>query len=177
MPDSRRARFIALSRAGASIIGQKYSPRSREFRQRRNAGAILIGRGASRQCPTPLSEFPQRSNGRCGLSSASRRNPRRSDNRDDCRRGKRAPICAALLHRGLVIATKGGKVRYGPGQRGVNGSSKHLRAAAEGRRRRLRVDTIDLYFLHAPDPSVELEDSFGTALSRRDELAVNGAAR
>lgn len=62
---------------------------------------------------------------------------------------------------GLVVATKGGLERTGPGQWPRNGRPEHLQAACEGSLRRLRVDTIDLYQLHAPDPEVPYEESVG----------------
>src|SRR5271166_1947545 len=52
---------------------------------------------------------------------------------------------------GLVIATKGGWERPGPGQWTHNASPKHLTEALEGSLKRLRVDRIDIYQLHAPD--------------------------
>jgi len=61
----------------------------------------------------------------------------------------------------LVIATKGGLVRPGPGRWGPDGRPEHLREALEGSLRRLRVDMIDLYQLHRPDPNVPLEESIG----------------
>jgi aryl-alcohol dehydrogenase-like predicted oxidoreductase len=62
---------------------------------------------------------------------------------------------------GLVIATKGGIVRPSPERWDSNGRPSHLRAACEASLRRLRVDRIDLYQLHAIDPRVPLEDSLG----------------
>ena len=62
---------------------------------------------------------------------------------------------------GLVIATKGGLLRTGPGQWPADGSPKHLREALEGSLRRLRVDRIDIYQFHRPDPKVPFEDSVG----------------
>ena len=61
----------------------------------------------------------------------------------------------------LVIATKGGLLRTGPGQWPVDGSPKHLREALEGSLSRLRVDHIDIYQFHRPDPKVPFEDSVG----------------
>ena len=61
----------------------------------------------------------------------------------------------------LVIATKGGLVRPGPGRWDADGHPEHLREALEGSLRRLGVDTIDLYQLHRPDPKVPLEESIG----------------
>lgn len=71
-------------------------------------------------------------------------------------------LIAEALHpypEGLVIATKGGMVRPGPGRWEREGDPAHLRRACEGSLRRLRLERIDLYQLHAPDPSVPLERS------------------
>ncbi len=62
---------------------------------------------------------------------------------------------------GLVIATKGGIVRPSPERWDSDGRPSHLRAACEASLRRLRVERIDLYQLHAIDPRVPLEDSLG----------------
>jgi pyridoxine 4-dehydrogenase len=69
----------------------------------------------------------------------------------------------------LVIATKGGWNRPGPNQWTHDSSSAHLRAAVEGSLKRLRVDRIDLYQLHAPDPVVPLEESVGTLAELQEE--------
>jgi pyridoxine 4-dehydrogenase len=73
---------------------------------------------------------------------------------------------------GLVIATKGGLERSGPGQWSRNGKPEHLREACDGSLRRLGVDRIDLYQLHAPDPSVPYEESLGTVAELREEGKV-----
>ncbi|HEX3550386.1 MAG TPA: aldo/keto reductase [Candidatus Elarobacter sp.] len=62
---------------------------------------------------------------------------------------------------GLLIATKAGWQRPGPGQWLPDGRPAHLRAAVEGSARRLRVDRIDLLQYHTPDPEVPFEESFG----------------
>jgi pyridoxine 4-dehydrogenase len=69
----------------------------------------------------------------------------------------------------LVIATKGGQVRPGPGQWVPDGRPEHLRSALEGSLRRLRLERIDLYQLHRPDPKVPFEDSVGTLARMREE--------
>jgi len=69
----------------------------------------------------------------------------------------------------LVIATKGGLERTGPGQWPRNGRPEHLREACEGSLRRLRLDAIDLYQLHTVDPDVPYEESLGTLVELRDE--------
>jgi pyridoxine 4-dehydrogenase len=60
---------------------------------------------------------------------------------------------------GLVVATKGGWERPGPGQWTHNASPKHLTEALEGSLKRLRLDRIDVYQLHAPDNAVSFEAS------------------
>jgi pyridoxine 4-dehydrogenase len=69
---------------------------------------------------------------------------------------------------GLVIATKGGATRSGPSQWARNGRPEHLRAACEGSLRRLRLERIDLYQLHAVDPAVSFEEQIGTLRELRD---------
>ena len=69
----------------------------------------------------------------------------------------------------LVIATKGGLVRPGPGRWEPNGRPRHLREACEGSLRRLKVDTIDVYQFHRPDSRVPFEDSVWALAELRDE--------
>ena len=69
----------------------------------------------------------------------------------------------------LVIATKGGLVRPGPGRWDRNGRPRHLREACEGSLRRLGVDTIDVYQFHRPDSRVPFEDSVWALAELRDE--------
>jgi pyridoxine 4-dehydrogenase len=73
----------------------------------------------------------------------------------------------------LVIATKGGLVRPGPGRWDADGRPEHLREACEGSLRRLRLDQIPLYQLHRVDPRVPLADSIGTLA----ELKAEGKIR
>src|SRR4249920_1097157 len=68
----------------------------------------------------------------------------------------------------LVIATKGGLVRPGPGRWDPDGRPEHLRQACEGSLRRLRLDQIPLYQFHRPDPAVPLEDSIGALVELKD---------
>jgi pyridoxine 4-dehydrogenase len=69
----------------------------------------------------------------------------------------------------LVIATKGGLERTGPGQWPVNGRPEHLIEACEGSLRRLRLDQIPLYQFHRPDPAVPLEDSIGALVTLKEQ--------
>src|SRR3984885_14509872 len=73
----------------------------------------------------------------------------------------------------LVIATKGGQVRPGPGRWEPDGRPEHLREACEGSLRRLRLEQIPLYQFHTLDPKVPLADSIG-ALA---ELKAEGKIR
>ena len=61
----------------------------------------------------------------------------------------------------LVIATKGGLLRPRPGAWVPDGRPEHLKRALDGSLRRLKIDRIDLYQLHAPDPKVPFADSVG----------------
>ncbi len=68
----------------------------------------------------------------------------------------------------LVIATKGGYTRQGPGRWRTNGRPKYLREACEGSLRRLKLDRVDLYQLHRPDRRIPFERSL-EALARLRE--------
>jgi len=81
-------------------------------------------------------------------------------------------LIAEALHPypdGLVIATKGGLTRAGPGSWHRDCSPEHLREACEGSLARLRLDTIDVYQLHAVDPRVPYAESVGALAELRDE--------
>ncbi|HWH44558.1 MAG TPA: aldo/keto reductase [Thermoleophilaceae bacterium] len=80
-------------------------------------------------------------------------------------------LIAEALHPydGLVIATKGGLLRDGPGQWRRDCRPEHLKEACEGSLRRLRVERIDLYQLHAVDGRVPLEDSVGALAELREQ--------
>jgi aryl-alcohol dehydrogenase-like predicted oxidoreductase len=69
----------------------------------------------------------------------------------------------------LVIATKGGLERTGPGRWPANGRPEHLIEACEGSLRRLRLDQIPLYQFHRPDPAVPLEDSIGALVTLKEQ--------
>ena len=74
-------------------------------------------------------------------------------------------LIAEALHpypKDLVIGTKGGLVRPSAPRWDTDGRPEHLRRAFEGSLRRLKLERIDLYQLHAPDPKVPYADSVGT---------------
>ena len=73
----------------------------------------------------------------------------------------------------LIIATKGGLIRPGPGDWRPNASPDHLREAIQGSLTRLGLSRIDLYQLHTIDPATSLEDSVTTL----KELQAEGLIR
>lgn len=85
-------------------------------------------------------------------------------------------LIAEALHpypEGLVIATKGGLRRTGPGEWPRDARPERLRECCEASLRRLRLERIDLYQLHSPDRKVPLEDSVGALR----ELQAEGKIR
>jgi aryl-alcohol dehydrogenase-like predicted oxidoreductase len=81
-------------------------------------------------------------------------------------------LIAEALHpypAGVVIATKGGWNRPGPNQWTHDATPEHLRKAVEGSLKRLRLDRIDVYQLHMPDPVVPFEASVETLAQLRNE--------
>jgi len=81
-------------------------------------------------------------------------------------------LIAEALHpypAGLVIATKGGLRRSGPGQWPRDARPERLKECCEASLRRLKLDRIDLYQLHSPDPQVPYEDSVGALKELQDE--------
>jgi pyridoxine 4-dehydrogenase len=69
----------------------------------------------------------------------------------------------------LVIATKGGLIRPGPGRWDPDGRPEHLRKACEGSLRRLRLEQIPLYQFHRPDPNVPFAESVGEIAALKAE--------
>ena len=81
-------------------------------------------------------------------------------------------LIAEALHpypAGLLIATKGGLTRPGPNDWRANGKPEYLKSACAASLKRLRVDCIDLYQLHMPDPSVPYADSVGALAQLQKE--------
>ncbi len=69
----------------------------------------------------------------------------------------------------LVIATKGGLVRPGPGRWDADGRPEYLREVCEGSLRRLKLEQIPLYQFHRPDPKVPIAESIGALVELREE--------
>jgi aryl-alcohol dehydrogenase-like predicted oxidoreductase len=81
-------------------------------------------------------------------------------------------LIAEALHpypEDLVLATKGGLVRPGPGRWEPDGRPEHLRQACEGSLTRLRLEQIPLYQFHRPDPLVPLAESVGALVDLKQE--------
>jgi pyridoxine 4-dehydrogenase len=81
-------------------------------------------------------------------------------------------LIAEALHpysEDLVIATKGGLERSGPGQWSANGRPEHLIAACEGSLRRLQLNEIPLYQFHRPDPRVPVAESIGALVQLKEQ--------
>ena len=74
--------------------------------------------------------------------------------------------------KGLVIATKGGWMRPAAGHWSHNASPAHLREAVEGSLRRLRLERIDLYQLHAPDPATSFNKSVEALAQLREQSKI-----
>jgi pyridoxine 4-dehydrogenase len=69
----------------------------------------------------------------------------------------------------IVVATKGGSVKYAPGKIYANGKPEYLKNAVEESLKRLGKSQIDLYFLHRPDPEVPIEESVGALRNLQKE--------
>lgn len=73
---------------------------------------------------------------------------------------------------GIILATKAGFTRPGPGRWKANGRPEHIRQACEGSLRRLRLESLPLYQLHAPDPKVPIAESIGAMADLKREGKV-----
>jgi aryl-alcohol dehydrogenase-like predicted oxidoreductase len=77
---------------------------------------------------------------------------------------------------GLVIASKAGWQRVGPGQWTHNATPAHLEQALHGVLKRLRLDRIDVFQLHIPDPAVSFEASMETLARLREQGKIRHVA-
>ncbi len=94
------------------------------------------------------------------------------DTADSYGPGVSEDLIARALHPypdNLVIATKGGLLRPGPGRWTPDGRPEHLREACEGSLRRLKLDQIPLYQFHRVDPKVPIEESVGALAELKNE--------
>jgi len=79
---------------------------------------------------------------------------------------------ALYPYKGLVIATKGGLVRTGPGMWPQDGRPEHIREACDASLKRLGIDEIEVYQFHRPDPKVPYIDSVRTFFEQQKEGKV-----
>jgi pyridoxine 4-dehydrogenase len=77
---------------------------------------------------------------------------------------------------GVIIATKAGWERVGPGQWIHNASPRHLEAALEGSLKRLKLERIDIFQLHTPDPAVSFDASVETLARLREAGKIRHVA-
>jgi pyridoxine 4-dehydrogenase len=101
------------------------------------------------------------------------------DTADSYGPGVSEELIAEALHpypAGVVIATKGGWERPGPGQWTHNASPEHLAKALEGSLKRLRLERIDVYQLHVPDPAVSFDASMQTLARLREQGKIRHVA-
>ncbi|KAA6461782.1 oxidoreductase [Acidobacteria bacterium AB60] len=101
------------------------------------------------------------------------------DTADSYGPGTSEELIAEALHpypAGLVIATKGGWERPGPGWWTHNASPAHLTKAVEDSLKRLRLERIDVYQLHVPDPAVSYEGSIETLAQLREQGKIRHVA-
>ncbi len=69
----------------------------------------------------------------------------------------------------LVIATKGGLERSGPGEWPINGRPEHLKQVCDESLRRLRLEQIPLYQQHRPDPTVPYDETIGALVELKEQ--------
>ena len=103
------------------------------------------------------------------------------DTADSYGPGVSETLIAKALHPypdGLVVASKGGFTRPGPGAWAIDARPEHLRRVCEGSLQRLRLDRIELYQLHAVDHRVPIEDSVGALfdLQRQGKIGHIGVS-
>ncbi|MGO8933023.1 MAG: aldo/keto reductase [Terracidiphilus sp.] len=77
---------------------------------------------------------------------------------------------------GLVIATKAGWTRHGPGVWQHDASPAHIQQAIEGSLKRLRLERIDVYQLHVPDPAVSFDASMETLAQLKEQGKIRHVA-
>jgi len=88
-------------------------------------------------------------------------------------------LIAQALHpypKDLVIATKAGWVRHGPGIWQHNAAPGHIQQAIEGSLKRLRLERIDIYQLHVPDPATSFDASMETLARLKEQGKIRHVA-
>lgn len=159
MPDTQH-NALSAGAAGTVTLGAQLRVNRLGFGAMRITGAGIWG------------DPPDRQNALRVLRRAVELGVNFIDTADSYGPGTSEVLIAEALHpypRDLVIATKGGLTRPGPNEWHRDASPSHLRQACEASLRRLRVDCIPVYQLHAIDPKVPVEDSLGELASLQRE--------
>lgn len=159
MPDTQH-NALSAGAAGTVTLGAQLRVNRLGFGAMRITGAGIWG------------DPPDRQNALRVLRRAVELGVNFIDTADSYGPGTSELLIAEALHpypRDLVIATKGGLTRPGPNEWHRDASPSHLRQACEASLRRLRVDCIPVYQLHAIDPKVPVEDSLGELASLQRE--------
>jgi pyridoxine 4-dehydrogenase len=134
---------------------------------------MRVGFGALRLTgPGAWEPTPDRAAARAVLRRAVDLGVTHIDTADSYGLGDNEELIAEALHpypAGLVIATKAGQSRPRRNAWVPLGRPEYLRQQAELSLRRLRVDRLDLFYLHRVDPLVPLEDQVGALAELRAE--------
>ncbi|MBA3882375.1 MAG: aldo/keto reductase [Chthoniobacterales bacterium] len=162
--------------AGSSIVLRAASPGSTESSSMFKIGGDLsvnrLGFGAMRITGQGIWGWPQdREEARRVLKRAVELGVNLIDTADAYGPETSELLIAEALYpypKGIVIATKGGLTRPGPGQWVPNGRPEYLKQCVDNSLKRLRLERIDLYQLHRVDPNVPMEDSLGAIKEMRD---------
>jgi aryl-alcohol dehydrogenase-like predicted oxidoreductase len=133
-----------------------------------------LGFGAMRLCGQPgnFGPYPRWSEGERLLQRAVELGVNFIDTAEAYGPGWNEKLIASALHpygRGVVIATKGGVTKESPDKIFADGRPENLRRGCEESLRRLKLERIDLYQWHRPDPAVPFADSIDALARLRDE--------
>src|SRR3982751_5223224 len=169
--DLTRRKFLGMTLAGgATILAGGALVRAADatkstFQLGGDLTVNRLGFGAMRLTgPGVWGWPPDRENGKKGLRRAVELGVNLIDTADAYGPETDELLIAEALHpypKGLVIATKGGLTRPGPGEWSPNGHPDYLKQCVDKSLKRLKLDRIDLYQLHRIDSKVPMEDSLG----------------
>src|ERR1700759_765793 len=172
-PRRARRRLGSLQGRGAAMSGRPTAAEAGKIDVGGDLTVNRLGFGAMRVTgPGAWGEPPDRDRAREALRRAVALDVTFIDTADSYGPEVSEKLIAETLYpypENLVIATKGGLTRPGPGQWVPDGRPEHLRRACEGSLARLRLDRIDLYQFHRPDPRVPIAESIGALAELKDE--------
>ena len=163
---------VAVLAGGSTILRASPMPTTAEFKIGGDLPVNRLGFGAMRLTGDGIWGWPKdREEARKVLKRAVALGVNLIDTADAYGPETNETLIAEALYpypKGLVIATKGGNTRPGPGQWVPDGRPEYLTQCVEKSLKRLRLDRIDLYQLHRVDPKVPMEESLG-ALKKMQE--------